>query len=267
MILVSLLNGCRSDNRDSTSSNLAAITEYAKAEVTIERLRKEPRPDWTAIAAHYEITSVTVKSIDAKHKRDYDVEIRQALDKCTAGQKPKVNQQVLAKGLQHVTVLAINDQLDAMAKSDDARSADAKIIAAYFEGIRPTFVRRDKDFFAGEKTLEKAAEQSLEHLSKAGVADLLTARRELEDAITRTYGLCVLFEIMDIEKLRDSDLDKCEVKRKEAQIFYRIIEPKVRRSSTSHQTIVNMLNAAYDAMNAAVLEENLQKALGPIKLR
>jgi len=259
--LVVGLMGCSS--KKTADSELAGIEAYAKAEVTIERMRKQQEPDWNAIKAQYEITSAIVKKYDDKLGMHYHADIRQALDKCAAGQKVKVNQQTLAKGLQHVTVLAIRDELDGKDKS-----VSAKRIKAYFEGIRPTFIRRDKDFFAENKTLQTAADSALEHLAIADSADYLTARREIEDVIARTYGLCVLYEIMEVEKYRDSDLAICEVKKMEAVVFYRIIEPRIiKRSPKIAEEISNMLNGNYATMDSAALEKNLEAGLVPISLR
>ena len=251
------------NSKNVVASELAGIKAYAKAEVTIERLRKQEKPDWDAIKAQYEITSAIVKKYDAKLGMQYDAEIRQALSKCAAGEKIKVNQQFLAKGLQHVTVLAIKDELDAMDKT-----VCVERIKAYFEGIRPTFVRRDKDFFDGNKTLQTAADAALEHLTKADLNEYLAVRREIEDVIARTYGLCVLYEIMGVEKYRDSDLAKCEVKKAEAVVFYRIIEPRIKkRSPKIAETISNILNGNYATMDSAVLEKNLNAGLTPITLK
>jgi len=262
VILVVALFGCSS--KKTADSQLAGIEAYAKAEAAIERMRKQKEPDWDAIKAQYEITSAIVKKYDAKLDMQYDTQIRQALSKCAAGEKVKVNQQILAKGLQHITVLAIRDELNAKDKS-----VSSERIKVYFEGIRPTFIRRDKDFFGGgNKTLESAADVALEHLAKADSAGFLTARRELEDVIARTYGLCVLYEIMGVEKYRDSDLAACEVKKTEAVVFYRIIEPRItKRSPTTAEMISKMLNGNYDTMDSTMIEKNLEAGLSPIDLR
>ncbi len=267
VLLVLTLTGCT--KKTTTDSELDVIKAYAKAEVSIEIMRKKAMPDWNAITSQFLTTIPIVKKIDDKTGTNYALEITNALQKCAVGEKVKVNQQTLAKGLQHVTVLAITQELNSMA---DATAAERKIatdrIAAYFEGIRPTFTRRDKDFFEAKKTLEAQAEAAIERLAKAGSSDLITARRQLEDSINRTYALCVLYEIMDIEKLRASDLDKCEVKKAEAVIFYRIIQPVVKkRSAKNDQIILNILNGNYGTMNAEVLETLLEKSLVGITLR
>jgi hypothetical protein len=260
-LLVIGLAGCKA--KKTSNSDLAGIEAYAKAEVKIERLRKQTEPDWNAIKAQYEITSAIVKKYDEKLDMQYNADIREALSKCVAGKKVKVNQQILAKGLQHVTVLAIRDEL---ASVDKAESAER--IKAYFEGIRPTFVRRDQDFFSESNTLQTAADAVLDSLTKSGATDSLGARREIEDVIARTYALCVLFEIMDIEKLRNTDLDKCEVKKMEAVVFLRIIEPRIKkRSPKIAESISSMLNGNYATMNSTILEKNLEAGLVPISLR
>ncbi|MCK4753432.1 MAG: hypothetical protein KAS75_08290 [Planctomycetes bacterium] len=267
ILLMLALTGCTKKN--TVDPELDVIKAYAQAEVTIERLRKQPTPDWSAIKSQYIVTVPIVKKIDAKTGTNYNQEITDALKKCAAGERVKVNQQTLAKGLQHVTVLAITEELNKMA---NASVADRKMlvdrIAAYFEGIRPTFTRRDKDFFEAKKTLEAQAEAALERLAKAGSSDLITARRQLEDAINRTYALCVLFEIMEVEKLRDSDIPKCDVKRVEAVIFYRIIQPNIKkRSLKNDEIILHLLNGNYDTMSAMLLEMLLGKGLVGITLR
>lgn len=266
-LMLAELIGCSEKPR--TDSKVAAVRAYAKAEVAIEKMRKQQEPNWKAISNQYEITSAVVKRIDATCKTDYDHRIRESLEKCAAGEKVKVNQQILAKGLQHATVLAIREELNSMAKSTPVkRKLAAERIAAYFEGIRPTFVRRDKDFFGKKKALETAADLSLERLLRTGSGDLLTDRREFEDIIARTYALCVLFEIQEVERLRDTDLDKCDVKRMEAVIFYHIIQPRVAKCSQKTDEIIsNILNSSYDTMAARLLEKHLQAGLGGISLR
>jgi hypothetical protein len=243
--------------------DLAQIKAMAEAQVRIERLRKQKEPDWRDIASQYEILAPLVKATDQSRKLHYDRDIREALAQCAAGNKVKVNQQVLAKGLQHIVVLNIQDELKATKHSPDA----GRRIAAYFEGIRPTFTRRDKDFYSGRKTLEASADVAITHLVEGKFAPM-TARRELMDAIDRTYGLCVLFEIQEVEHLRATNRAKCEVKLKEAEIFYRIIQPRIARTSSDADTrITGVLNADYDQMDAAFLESNLNKGLKGITLR
>jgi len=228
----------------------------------IEKIRANKNPDSNAINAQYEITLPVVKYIDSVCAANYDREIRDALKKLAAGEKPEINGQIIGKGFQNVTVLAIRQELDLMAADPNNIKPCAERIAAYFEGIRPTFIRRDKGFFEGKKTLEAAADAVLGRLQKADKGDLLTASRELEDVIARTYALSVLYEMQDIEKARDSDLDTCDVKRVEGGLFYRIIQPRIeKRSPKTNGTLLNILNGNYGAMNSQEVEKYLSAGL------
>jgi len=263
-------SGCRPSTPEGLS--LAEVKDYAAAEVQIERLRKQKDSptDWAAIEQQLQITRPMVKDIDAAFGLTYEEEIAAALRKCKSGERPKVHQQVLAKGLQHVTVAAIGRELDAMAKaSGDERSAAAARISALFEGIRPTFVRRDSDYFSGEKALEPAADAALEQLKSAAESgEIFGPRKSLEEAIARTYALCVLYEIEEIEKLREKDLAACDVKRMEAVIFYRIIEDRIRRfAPDADATISAILDAGYDKMDVPLLVANLRNGLPGIPLK
>jgi hypothetical protein len=248
--------------------DLAAAKQYAKAELEIERIRTSDKPDWAAASAQFELMLPVVKYIDAKCSMHYDKEIHDALKECAAGHDIETNDEIVGKGLQHIAVLAIRQELDSMGKASAAdKKASAERIAAYFEGIRPTFVRRDKGFFEGKKTLEDAADKALAQLQNVEKADLLTASRELDDAIARTFALSMLFEVTEIEKKRDSDVEFCNGKRTEAKMFYRIIQPRIqKRSRKINEIITNTLNGSFGAMNSQTLEKQLETGLG-LKLR
>jgi len=258
---------CVSDGNQAVCE-LAVVKQYVASHLELERIRAEKNPDWATVNARYEMTLPVIKSIDAKYGTRYEKEIRDALKKCAAGDKIKINGQIVGKGFQHVTVLAIQQELDfaASAKQTDIK-ASAERIVAYFEDIRPTFVRRDKGFFDGKKTLEAAADAAIEQLSKSNKNNLLTTSRELEDVIARTYALSVLYEIEELEKKRDSDVEFCDVKKIEAAVYYRIIQPRIeKRSPRTNEIILNMLNGSYGAINSQEMERYMSAGLA-IKLR
>jgi hypothetical protein len=246
---------------------LAVVKQYVNACLEIEKIRADKSPNWADVNSQFEITLPIIKNIDAKHTLNYDGEIRDALKKCAAGEKNKINSQIIAKGLQHITVLAIRQELDLMAAESNNIKSSAQRIAAYFEGIRPTFVRRDKGFFEGKKTLEADADAAISQLSKSDKSSLLTASLQLENAILRTYALSVLYEMEEIEKFRDSDLETCDVKRAEAGMFYRIIRPRIeKRSPRTNEILLNILNGSYGAINSSQVEKYLKAGLA-INLR
>jgi hypothetical protein len=249
--------------------NMAMVNQYVKAQTAISRGMSSKTPDWTEIMAQFELTMPVIKDVDAKYKKHYSKEIRDALKKCAAGgQEYAINSQIVGKGYQHITVLAIQKQLDYMEKaSSEEMKSSAEKVAAYFEVIRPTLARRDKGFFEGKKTLEAAADDAIAKLLKADKGELLTASRELEDVIARTYALSMLYEIKEVEKKRDSDPQFCEVKRTEASMFYRIIQPRIeKRSPKINVILVNILKGSIGAMNSADVEKYLSEGL-EMKLR
>ncbi|MDD5135156.1 MAG: hypothetical protein PHP01_07080 [Phycisphaerae bacterium] len=247
--------------------DLTVVKQYVNAYLEIEKIRAGKTPDWTGLKAQYKITLPVVKSIDAKYGTNYGKEIPGAINKCAAGDKAKVNWQVIAKGIQNVTVLAIRQELDLMAAEPNNIKASAERITAYIEGIRPTFARRDKGFFEGKKTLEAAADAAVEQLAKSDKNSLLTASRQLDDVIARTYALSMLYEMQEIERLRDSDLNTCDVKRAEGAMFYRVVQERIeKRSPKTNETLLNMLNGSYGTVNSEEAEKLLAAGL-TFKLR
>jgi len=281
--IVSFLVGCSliywafapDDWSYASQAGVARAKAHAAAQLQIERLRKpsDGPVDWPAVAAQFEITLPLVREIDKAHPRlHYEHDIARALEKCTVGSRPDVNEQTLAKGLQHVTVLAIRGELETIARATGPdRHAAAIRITALFEGIRPTFTRRDSDFFPAAPALTPAADDALKQLAAAAASeqhDVVGPGRRLEDALCRTYALSVLYEIVAIEKLRSADRPACDVKRAEALIFYRIIADRVKkRDPNADQAIGVILTADYDKMDAFALENALTRGLPKVPLR
>jgi hypothetical protein len=258
-----------SENKKQAATDLAMVKQYAKAQAEVAKGVNSKTPDWTAIKAQYELTLPVIKEIDVKYTMHYADELHDALKKCAAGGKEaEVGKEVVGKAYQHITVLAIQQELDSMANGTPAdMKADDEKITVYFEVIRPTFARRDKGFFNGQKTLEAAADAALAQLAKADKTELLAASRELEDVIARTYALSVLYEVKEIERLRDSDIPLAERHQVEAKMYYRIIRPKIeKRNTKTNEVLQNTLNGSFGAMNSQSVEKYLTEGLG-IKLR
>ncbi len=262
-LLICLIVTSACQQEDKNSKNLAYLKEFAKAEVAIERMRKKDPPDWNAIKEQYGVCSKLVKEVDEKNRTHYHAAITEAIEKCADNQRVNVNQQTLAKGLQHIAVMRIRDSIRSMANADlKTRKSIADDIAALFEGIRPTFIRRDTDYFKGDKPLETEADLALAALKAGTDADYITAATRLERIVNRTYALCVLFEMQSIEKLRETNISKCDVKLAEAVIFYRIIAPRIKKTDrNAHQTITATLNAEYSAVNTGLLLNALNRGL------
>jgi hypothetical protein len=259
--------GFSEPNQPQPVPDIAKAKQFAKSELKIEEIRASKTPDWAAVSAQYKLMLPVVKYIDEKCKLDYDKQMQDALKNCAAGSDVETNDETIGKGLQHINVLAIRQELDMMSADPNNIKPSAQRVAAYFEGIRPTFVRRDKGFFEGKKTLEAAADEALKELSKASKTSLLTASRNLDDVIAKTYALSVLYEVQEIEKKRSSDVAFCNGKRVEAKIFYRVLQQRIeKRSPKINETIVNILNGGFGGMNSMLLEKELVAGLR-LKLR
>lgn len=258
--------GCAGKERHTADT--AEARRFAAAETAIEHLRKQVPVDWRAVRKQVDVTLPLIRRADAGEGTSYAVEITAAMDACTRDEQANVRQQVIAKGLQHVAVIMIRCELDRLSAAQETRSA--AVTEAYFEGIRPTFARRDRDFFNGGPILEQAADNALAALRHAceNRTDIVGAARELEDSIARTYALSVLYEVQEIAGLRDNDPAACDVKRMEAVIFYRIIADRIKRiSMESDRVIRSMLAAEYTSMDAAVIREQLAASLPGIQLQ
>ncbi|MEW5736871.1 MAG: hypothetical protein AB1921_18650 [Thermodesulfobacteriota bacterium] len=246
-----------------TAPDSAAAKKFADAQVTIEQLRKQKDTDWKAILAQYEICAPVVAYTDKAFGTGYDKEIREKIALCAEGKDVRANQQYLAKGLQDVNVINMRSLLRQTAKDKNAPA----VIAAFFEGVRPTFIRRDKDFYKGTPTLEKEALDALAGISAGGPA-AMTAIRNFEDAVDRTYGLSVLYEVEEMEEIQATKPEECPVKVAEASVFYRIVKPRIAKKSPKDDAfIIQMLAGSCAAMNAAELEKALNAGLAPAKLR
>jgi len=189
------------------------------------------------------------------------------------GKRRNVTQPSLipGKGLQHAAVLAIGRELDGLAAPErDQREMAARRVAAVFEGIRPTFSRRDKDFFVGKPTLEASADSALAALRQAAASGASTAigpRRDLDNAINRTYALSVLYEIQGVAKMSQTDRAGCDVKLKEAEIFYAVIRPRVKQKAPdADAALTAMLAADYSTYSADAARQQLRKGLPDVEL-
>jgi hypothetical protein len=255
IISAAVFSGCH-------PGELRKARAYAMAEIEIEYLRQSS--EWSKIKRKLKICLPTVERIDTLHGTDYAVQIPDALQKCAQGENAPVNQQTFAKGLQHVAVLAMRDE---MTRITEPGNLAAKKTAAYFEGIRPTFIRRDENFFSSSSVLESGADDALQNLL-AENTDSTTLQKsigDLSDVINRTYALCVLFEFEDIAEKRGKDLKTCEKKLAEAEIFYRIIKNQVHSKSPEADSMISqMLSDGIEQIDPVTAKAALQTAFGPI---
>jgi hypothetical protein len=88
------------------------------------------------------------------------------------------------------------------------------------------------------------------------------------DVIKQTYALSMLYEIQEVERIPLSSQDKLAEKRVEAQMFFRIVGPHIKRNNPrAYATLKTMLHGRYVDMDAHLLEETLKQGLPGIRLR
>lgn len=277
LILMGVVVACLGFSVLSAHAELVGDLNQAKAfattQILIERLRVQEKPDWSEIQKEYDGLAPLVQEVDQLKKTGCHAENLAALEKCARGERIDVNQQIVAKTLQLVAVLAMTSQLEKLTAGDPAeREKSVEIAAAYFEGIRPTLVRRDKDIFEGKRTLEPAADEALARLKKSAPGDdmagAMSARRELEDVIMRTYALSLLREFDEIEKKCQTDREFCDVKRAEGLVFYRILEPWIKkRHAAEDKALTAMLNGGYENMSSKLAEGYISRGLDGLPLK
>ena len=211
--------------------------------------------------------------MDSRAGTRYATELPEALAACTAGRLPgALAGQTVAKGLQHVDVLAVQAALEGLAAPTPAeRLRAAQLAAAWFEGVRPTLVRRDAD--AGGAAgpgggLVRRADAALEGLRGAAAAGSAAgpgARRALERILAETYARSVLYELEGVEALRDRSPDRCAEKRLEGQIFLRILAPWLQRERAGAADALGRMLAGEPGQVSASVGRRLLGPLIPVE--
>lgn len=260
LVLAPATAGGRAEVDDPDYDN-ATIEAFIDAKAKGQGLSRQENPNWDEVVDEYDRAMPLVRVIDRKTGTRYEREIADALGKCAAGDNFVVNGQIVWKGMQHVTYLAIQNELDKMANGD--ADAYAKRVSMLFEGIRPTFQRRDRGYFPDAQTLEKAGDAALKALEDGDSAGFIAARRDLEAVMHRAFALSVFYEATGIAENHATDRQLAERKQMEAIMYYRIIEPVVmKRNPSGHQTISTMINASFDTVDPEVILSELQDGLG-----
>ncbi|UCG12598.1 MAG: hypothetical protein JSU72_19280, partial [Deltaproteobacteria bacterium] len=77
----------------------------------------------------------------------------------------------------------------------------------------------------------------------------------------------VLFEVSEIEKYLHRNLRKCDVKRKEAEIFFRIVRTQMlRRDPKASKALAAMLRGPYGGMSSKATKKYFLNGLPGVAL-
>jgi hypothetical protein len=243
------------------------LVQYADAVLSIGNLLQAQALSFPDIEEKYAVARPHIEGIDSLHQTSYAKEIPTALASIKAGESAEVNNHIVTKGLQHVTVLTIQGLLDKLIAADgeDAKKLIADIKTAY-TAIEPTFKRRDETVYAGKPTLAPAAEAALAALESAQTKPALaSAAMEFSTLLSKTYVLSILFEMKGIEEFCGSktpDPAQCAVKRTEAGMYYRIMQPAVaKKDKKADAAIDKMIHSEHAVPKYASARDHLAKAL------
>jgi hypothetical protein len=245
----------------------SSLAQYADAVLSIGNLLKATLLSWPDIEEKYAVARTHIEEIDSLHLTSYAQEISKALAGIRAGESAEVNNHIVTKGLQHVTVLIIQGLLDKLVTADleDAKGLSADIKTAY-AAIEPTFKRRDDTVYAGNPTLAPAAEAALARLESAqSKTALASGVMEFSTLLSKTYALSILFEMKGVEEYCGSKAPnpaQCAVKRTEAAIYYRILQPAVaKKDKEAAAAIDKMIHSEHAVDRYTSVRDHLAKTL------
>ncbi len=247
----------------SPDPELLRARRFGAAALAIERLRAGDPPDWLAIQARYEEASSLVQAQRQVDEPPLDDLLRAALARGVKGEDRAVAEQTVAKGLQLAALRALRAELGALGRSAAADQRGQARAAAYFEALRPTVQRRDRDYSQGRPVLEGEADAALEALAQsAGSPAALAARRRLFDLLDRVYALSLRYEFEEIEARRDREPAICAAKLEEARFFLEANRRRMRRSSAAAlQGLEGLIGGGCARVDAALGRRLIQEAL------
>ncbi len=226
-------------------------TAYADATGSIGNLIRQEPLDWGKIDLEYEVVRPLIARIDLANATTYASEIKGALDGIKKGERVDVNQHVVTKSLQHVSVLRLSELMDkaVTGKAEDAGDTVLEI-RAMVKSIDFVFKRRDDTVYGKDPTLAPQAEAILNRMEAAkDRAAMAGVIMDFSTLLSKTYALSVLFEMKGVEEFcrgPNANPDKCEVKRTEARIYYRIIAKSVEnKDPKAHTAMVKMIDSEH----------------------
>lgn len=230
-----VLVGC---GGEGSSLSVRDARKYVGAQVSVEFLRQTKPVDWGKVGRQVERTMSLVRAVDAVYETTYAMDIADALDRCKRGESPMVYQQMISKGLQHVSILAMRTQFEELLHSGSKNPV--KIVSILFEGIRTTLMRRDEYFFGGSY-LEASGDMLLDQLQCGDDSALADDVRLLDKLIDYAYALSVYYELEGIVKNVGIDEALCEKKQMEARLYFRVVEPRMMRSDPAAAEVIRTM--------------------------
>ncbi len=266
----------------NTESVEAAVTAYK----TIGDLRKQSPIDADAIAQNYTgaLQNLT-KEVDEANNLGLDRDVLEAINELKLGHEPALAAQVIDKTLQRVFYQVIWNRITMI--RDEFESASSAVLTslldnaeAAFQAISGTVAREIQVLSADRQTLITGANPGLDTVVNSAFARVRTAVSKgnvAEDAgviaverygirlsLAQAYYIAVLREIAGVIEHRDSDAEETRKEQKEAEIFYRVIEPLIVRGNPAGNAFIkSRLTGNAADIRADEIVSELSKGLIP----
>ena len=266
----------------NTESVEAAVTAYK----TIGDLRKQSPIDADAIAQNYAgaLQNLT-KEVDEANNLGLDRDVLEAINEIKLGHEPALAAQVVDKTLQRVFYQIIWNRISMIRDEFEIASSAALTslldnAEAAFQAISGTVAREIQVLSADRQTLITGANPGLDTVVNSAFARVRTAvskgnaaedasviaveRYEIRLSLTQAYYNAVLREIAGVMEHRDSDAEETRKEQKEAEIFYRVIEPLIVRGNPAGNAFIKsrLIGNAADIRADEIVSE-MSKGLIP----
>ncbi len=234
----------------------AAVTAYK----TIGELRKQSPIDADAIAQNYTGSlQALVQEVDEANNLGLDRDVLEAINDIKLGNEPALAAQIVDKTLQRVFYQIIWNRITMI--RDEFEVASTTVLTslldsaeAAFQAISGTVAREIQVLSADRQTLITGANPGLDTLVTAAFARVRTAiskgnaaedagviaveRYGIRISLAQAYYIAVLREIAGVIEHRNTDAEETRKEQKEAEIFYRVIEPLIVRGNPAGNAFI-----------------------------
>lgn len=269
-----------------TALNIHTIETAVAASKTIGTLRKESPINADAIASAYTGALQTlVLEVDIANRLELNSDILAAIGEIKSGNDSKLAGQVIDKTLQRVfyqsiwnRITAIRDEFETATSATLIQMLDESVAA--FQAITGTVSKTNQVLTADRQSIEEGNDPRLDiqiDESFARVRTALNKYKPIEDfatiaveryvirmSLARAYYNAVLREVAGVIKYRNTDPDETQIEQKEAEIYYRIIEPLIIRDNPAgNSTIKASLTGNASNILADEIVSELSKGLIP----
>ncbi len=271
------------------TNDTEAIDSAVASFKTIGTLRREDPINADDIAAEYEGALQTLtQQMDTEFGFGLDSDILGAIEDIRNDNEPKLAAQVIDKTGQRVFFLTILDRItevrdDFSDKTTEELGVKWDEAYAAFQAISGTAGRDNKVLTEDRLSIETGENPHLDNqIVEAFIRgkEDLNKENETEDkisiglqrqvirlSIARAFYIGVLREVEGIISNRDSDLEDAQIKQKEGEVFYSIIETFVSRDNPDGDVIIKaqLTGSVSDVVADTIVSEMSKGFIGRAK--